>query len=456
MAGKRKVVYVCSDCGFDTPKWQGKCPNCGSWNTMVEETVSDVKPNSFAARAVRRPAAEPVAISSVTTERESRTSTGLSELDRVLGGGMVKGSLVLVSGEPGIGKSTLLLQACGSLCEAGPVLYVTGEESLSQIKMRAQRLAIDSSRLFVLAETELDSIWSAVEKVSPGVVIVDSIQTMFNPQVASTPGSVAQVRECTMALMQYAKAHGVSMILVGHVNKDGGIAGPKVLEHMVDTVLNFEGDRHAAYRMLRAAKNRFGSTNEIGIFEMCEKGLAVVPNPSAAMLSGRPDGASGSCVAAVLEGTRPLLAEIQGLVTKSAYGSSRRTSAGIDYNRAMLLLAILEKRGGFMLSAYDAYINVVGGLSLDEPAVDLAVIMAIASSYLEKPLLDNLAVFGEVGLSGEIRSVSGAVQRVSELARLGFEKCIIPRSCAEQITVKGMECIGVSSIQEALHAGFKK
>ena len=456
MAGRKKVVYVCSECGFDTPKWQGKCPNCGSWNTMVEETISDVKTNSFAAKTAHRPMSEPIAISAVTTEHEARISTGISELNRVLGGGMVKGSLMLVSGEPGIGKSTLLLQACSGLCQAGSVLYVTGEESLSQIKMRAQRLSINDERLFIFAETELDRIWNAVDKTSPGVVIIDSIQTMFDPQIASTPGSITQVRECTMALMQYAKTHGVSIILVGHVNKDGGIAGPKVLEHMVDTVLNFEGDRHAAYRMLRAAKNRFGSTNEIGIFEMHEKGLAVVPNPSAAMLSGRPEGANGSCVTAVLEGTRPLLAEIQGLVTKSAYGSARRTSAGIDYNRAMLLLAILEKRGGFMLSSYDAYINVVGGLSLDEPAVDLAVVMAIASSYLEKPLLDNLAVFGEVGLSGEIRSVSGAAQRVAELSRLGFEKCILPRACLDQISVRGIECVGVSSIQDALHAGFKK
>lgn len=456
MAGKKKVVYVCSDCGFDTPKWQGKCPNCGSWNTMVEEVISDVKENNFAARTARRPMTAPVAISDVSTEHEQRVSTGLSELDRVLGGGMVKGSLVLVSGEPGIGKSTLLLQACRALCATGSVLYVTGEESLSQIKMRAQRLDINDSRLLIFAETELDAIIAAIEKTQPNMVIIDSIQTLFNAQVASTPGSVSQIRDCTMALMQYAKTHGVSIILVGHVNKDGGIAGPKVLEHMVDTVLNFEGERHASYRMLRAAKNRFGSTNEIGIFEMQEKGLVVVPNPSAAMLSGRPEGASGSCVTAVLEGTRPLLAEIQGLVTKSAYGSSRRTAAGVDYNRAMLLLAILEKRGGFMLSAYDAYINVVGGLTLDEPAVDLAVVMAIASSYLEKPLLDGLAVFGEVGLSGEIRSVSGAAQRVSELARLGFSKCIVPRACIGQVTAAGIMCIGVSSIQEALQTGFSK
>ena len=456
MAGKKKVVYVCSDCGFDTPKWQGKCPNCGSWNTMQEQVVSDVKTTGFTGQILPKTQSRATPITQIRTETEARTLTGISELDRVLGGGMVKGSLVLVSGEPGIGKSTLLLQSCHALCASGDVLYVTGEESLSQIKLRAKRLNIHDDRLFILAETNLDSIWSVLQEVSPSVIIIDSIQTMFNPQIPSTPGSVSQVRDCTMALMQYAKGHGVSIILVGHVNKDGGIAGPKVLEHMVDTVLNFEGDRHASYRLLRAVKNRFGSTNEVGIFEMGEKGLVVVPNPSAAMLSGRPEGASGSCVTAVLEGTRPLLAEIQGLVTKSAYGAARRTAAGIDYNRAVLLLAILEKRGGFMLSSYDTYINVVGGLNIDEPAVDLAVVMAVASSYLEKPILDNLAVFGEVGLSGEIRAVSGAAQRISELSRLGFQRCIVPRACLDGIGEKDMEIIGVSSIQEALHAGFKK
>lgn len=456
MAGKRKVVYVCSECGFDSPKWQGKCPACGSWNTMTEETVVPVKQDSFASRTFPHTASQPIAISQVESGLEQRLSTRLSELDRVLGGGLVEGSLVLVSGEPGIGKSTLLLQACASLCGHGPVLYVTGEESLSQIKMRAKRLHISHERLYVFAETELDSIWSAIEKISPSVVIIDSIQTIYNPQTAATPGSVSQVRECTLSLMQYAKTHAVSIILVGHVNKDGGIAGPKVLEHMVDAVLNFEGDRHSSYRLLRAIKNRFGSTNEVGIFEMHETGLSVVPNPSAAMLSGRPENASGSCVTAVLEGTRPLLAEVQGLVTKSAYGSARRTSAGIDYNRAMLLLAILEKRAGFMLSSYDAYINVVGGLSLDEPAADLAVVIAIASSYLEKPVPQNVAVFGEVGLSGEIRSVSGASQRIAELARLGFQKCILPKACMNDLSSTGaIQCIGAATIQEALKAAFE-
>ncbi len=451
---KTKSVFVCSECGFDTPKWQGKCPSCGQWNTMAEMTISK---SSLSSTDALRPLAEamPKPISKIGEQEEGRISTEISELDRVLGGGMVKGSLVLVSGEPGIGKSTLLLQTCKGLSKSGNVLYVTGEESLSQIKLRSNRLNVNEENIYIYAETQLDRVLNAAQQINPTVMIIDSVQTIFQPELTSTPGSVTQVRDCTMRLMSYGKNNNISIVLVGHVNKDGGIAGPKVLEHMVDAVLNFEGDRHVSYRMLRAVKNRFGSTNEIGMFEMGNEGLSQVLNPSAALLSGRPEGASGSCVVATLEGTRPVLAEIQGLVTKSAYGSSRRTSAGIDYNRAVLLLAILEKRGGFMLSAYDAYINVVGGLNLDEPAVDLAAILAIGSSYLERSIAPDLAVFGEVGLSGEIRGVTGATQRLAELKRIGFSKCILPKTNAAELKdIKGIELIPVSNISEALKKCF--
>lgn len=456
---KKKTVFVCTECGYDAPKWSGKCPQCGQWNTMTEETVSVAPEGSFGARVASagHGASAPTPVDDICGGEGERTQTGIAELDRVLGGGMVQGSLVLVSGEPGIGKSTLLLQASRMLCRAGRVLYVTGEESLAQIKLRATRLGIGGRELLIYAETELSSVLSTAERLAPAVIVVDSIQTMYDAQVGSVPGSVSQVRECTMRLMQFAKTRGISVILVGHVNKDGAIAGPKILEHMVDTVLSFEGERHATYRMLRATKNRFGSTNEMGLFEMTGEGLVDVPNPSAALLSGRPEGASGSCVAAVLEGTRPILAEVQGLVTKSAYGASRRTSAGVDYNRAVLLLAILEKRAGLMLGAYDTYINVVGGLSVDEPAVDLAVAMAVASSYLEKPIAGELAVFGEVGLSGEVRSVAGAAQRISELHRLGFQKCILPKACLTGLKVPaGMELFPVSDVREAIKTGFGK
>lgn len=453
---KKKTVFLCTECGFDAPKWSGKCPQCGQWNTMVEETVVSAPEGSFGARAVSAgQGGVPTPLDDIRADEGERTQTGIAELDRVLGGGMVQGSLVLVSGEPGIGKSTLLLQASDKLCRSGTVLYVTGEESLSQIKLRAARLGIGGRALLICAETELTSVLSTAERLLPSVIVIDSIQTMYDAQVSSVPGSVSQVRECTMRLMQFAKMRGVSVILVGHVNKDGAIAGPKVLEHMVDTVLTFEGEQHATYRMLRATKNRFGSTNEMGLFEMTGEGLVDVPNPSAALLSGRPEGASGSCVVAVLEGTRPILAEVQGLVTKSAYGASRRTSAGIDYNRAVLLLAILEKRAGLMLGAYDTYINVVGGLLLDEPAADLAVAMAVASSYLEKPIAGDVAVFGEIGLSGELRSVAGAAQRISELRRLGFGKCILPKACMAGLKgTAGIELLPVSDVREAIRMGF--
>ena len=446
---------MCSECGYDSPKWVGRCPSCGAWNTMVEEVVAPQTKKAGTFELNGGYASKPVRLSDIRQNREEWITTGSGELDRVLGGGIVKGSLVLISGEPGIGKSTLLLQTCQNLCAERSVLYVTGEESLTQIKMRADRLSVDRSSLYILPETNMDSIMAQIENTHPDFVFVDSIQTMYSEDIGSVPGSVGQVRECTVRLMQFAKNSGVPVVLVGHINKDGNIAGPKILEHMVDTVLTFEGERHNSYRMLRASKNRFGSTNEIGVFEMTGDGLIDIPNPSAALLSGRPQDACGSCVVATIEGSRPLLSEIQGLVTKSAYGSARRTSAGIDYNRTVLLLAILEKRAGLMLGAFDAYVNVVGGLTLDEPAVDLGVMLAIVSSYLDRPVRHDLAVFGEVGLSGELRAVSGASQRINELSRLGFKYCILPRSCMEGIKNTGdITLYPVSDIKEAIHICF--
>ena len=451
---KKKTVYVCSNCGYDTVKWMGQCPNCGEWNTLSEFSVSENKRNNFGEeKSIRKN--KPMAIADIDVNAEIRIKSGIEEFDRVLGGGIVKGSLTLISGEPGIGKSTLLLQACQKLADENSVLYISGEESPAQIKIRAERTGVTSDNIKILAETNLEDIVFTAKEENPSFIIIDSVQTIYDPKLPSAPGSVTQVRECTMALMQLAKQNEISVFLVGHVNKDGNIAGPKIMEHMVDTVLYFEGEKHISYRLLRAAKNRFGSTNEIGLFEMTAEGLKDVSNPSAALLSGRPENVSGSCVAATLEGTRPMLSEIQGLVTKTVYGSGRRTAAGVDYNRAVLLLAILEKRVGMMLSSYDAYINVVGGLRLDEPAIDMAVAVSIASSYLDKPVSADVVLFGEIGLSGEVRAVSGAAQRIQEIKRLGYKKCILPEGCRADVrNIEGIELVFVKDISQAIKAAI--
>ena len=453
---KTKTIFYCTECGNETPKWVGKCPACGSWNTVVEQPAESKKRTTPAqSRGTVRGFSlnHPKPIREVETTNELRFRTGLSELDRVLGGGAVQGSLVLVGGAPGIGKSTLMLQICESLCQSSKVLYVSGEESERQIKLRADRLGVHSEGLYLLAETNLEDILESASELRPDVLIVDSIQTMYHGEHTSAPGSVAQVKECTMALMQLAKGQGVTVFVIGHVNKEGSIAGPKVLEHMVDCVLYFEGEPHMSYRILRAAKNRFGATNEIGVFEMADSGLTQVPNPSETLLAGRPLDTPGTCVTCVMEGVRPILAEIQALLAPSGYGNARRTSNGFDYNRAMLLLAVLEKRGGLMVSGCDAYINVIGGLSLDEPAADLAAIIAMASSFRDKSVPSSLAAIGEVGLTGELRSVSALGQRLSEVRRLGFTQCLIPaRNSARFQEPDGLQLIRVKNIREALAA----
>ena len=452
---KQRTVFYCTECGNETPRWQGQCPACGAWNTLTEAPQRPKSENKAAA-AAHRARQTPEKLSELETEEEIRFSTGVGELDRVLGGGAVRGSVVLVGGAPGVGKSTLLLQLCGLIGRSERVLYVTGEESRRQLKMRAQRLGVSEGEIFVLAETQVSEILSVAEELQPTVVIIDSIQTMFDAEVSATPGSVSQVRESTMAIMRRAKSDGFTAFVVGHINKEGAIAGPKVLEHMVDCVLYFEGEQSMSYRILRAAKNRFGSTNEIGVFEMADTGLREVPNPSASLLSGRPQDTPGTCVACVMEGSRPILAEIQALVAQSGYGSARRNSNGIDYNRAMLLLAVLEKRGGMSVSGCDAYINVVGGLQLDEPAADLATLLAVASSFRDAPIGSDLAAVGEVGLSGEVRSVQQLNLRLSEIARLGFSRCIIPaRIKGDVIQPKGLELIRVKSIREAIKAALQ-
>ncbi len=443
---KQKTVFLCGDCGYESPKWYGKCPSCGAWNTMSEFKEKPVS----AARGTntfQRGESRPTLLKDIDTGDESRFHSGIGELDRVLGGGAVHGSFVLVGGEPGIGKSTLLLQMCQEMCKNARVLYVSGEESLKQIKIRAARLHISSPELYILAETINET-----ELLEPDILIVDSIQTVYKRDLTAAPGGTTQIKECAMSLMQYAKNRNVTIFIVGHVNKEGTLAGPKILEHMVDCVLYFEGESAGPFRCLRAAKNRYGSTNEIGVFEMSDHGLLEVQNPSAAMLAGHPQGASGNCIACVMEGSRPLLAEVQALAAKTQFGVPRRTAAGVDYNRMVLLLAILEKRCGLFLSSSDVYVNVVGGMRLDEPAVDLPMVLAIASSFRDKPLPEGVMSFGEVGLTGELRAVSNPGQRINEAYRLGFHTCIMPMQDVDEDLLQKMNIVRAKTVGDAIRA----
>lgn len=457
MAKGKTTAYFCSDCGYESAKWAGQCPACKAWNTMVEEPVSQVKTaNKGRAGAAARRGGEPrkpVTLAEITLDEEDRINTGFDELNRVLGSGIVRGSLVLVGGDPGIGKSTLLLQVCRKLAgQEQKVLYISGEESLKQIKLRANRIGAVNGPLSFLCETNLGTIEEVIRQTTPDVVVIDSIQTMYMEEVTSAPGSVSQVRECTNILMQIAKGMGVTVFIIGHVTKEGVVAGPRVLEHMVDTVLYFEGDRHASYRILRGIKNRFGSTNEIGVFEMREEGLREVKNPSEFMLDGRPADASGAVAACSLEGTRPLMLEVQALVTKTNFGMPRRTAAGTDYNRVNLLMAVLEKRCRYELSQFDAYVNIAGGMKMTEPALDLAIVMALISSYKDRAVNEKTVIFGEVGLSGEVRAVSMAEQRVNEAVKLGFTRCILPLVSLEKLKKRvDIELVGVGNVRDAIN-----
>ena len=450
MAKKDSTVYFCNECGYESSKWMGQCPTCKAWNTFVEEKVDKKMLSSSAKRNEAN--SKPVSFSQISTDEEQREIIGIEELDRVLGGGIVSGSLTLVGGDPGIGKSTLLLQVCKKLSDKGKeVLYVSGEESLRQIKLRAVRIGEMKDTLKLLCETNLAAIEEVIIKTKPAVAVIDSIQTMYDEEIGSAPGSVSQVREATAVLMRIAKEQGVSVFIVGHVTKEGTVAGPRVLEHMVDTVLYFEGDRHASYRILRAVKNRFGSTNEIGVFEMKNDGLNQVINPSEFMLNGKPLNSSGSIVSCSMEGTRPILIEIQALVSRTSFGFPRRQSAGSDTNRLNLLMAVLEKRLDMPLSDQDAYVNIAGGIKISEPAVDLGIVMAIVSSYRNKAIDDKTIAFGEVGLSGEVRAVSQAAARVSEAKKLGFETCIVPYGCIDSLKdIKGIKIVGVKNIAQAI------
>lgn len=451
MAKGKKTVYFCQNCGHEETKWLGQCPACKEWNTFVEEKVLV---SSVSAQTGAKTARDinVVSLSEVSADDHTRIETGMQELDRVLGGGIVPGSLVLVGGDPVIGKSTLLLQVCQKLAQERSVLYISGEESLSQIKLRANRMGEFQENLKLLCETNLDTIRNVIENRKPELVIIDSIQTMYSEDVSSAPGSVSQVRESTHVFMQLAKGLGITIFIVGHVTKEGTVAGPRVLEHMVDTVLYFEGDRHASYRILRGVKNRFGSTNEIGVFEMRQNGLVEVENPSEYMLSGKPENASGSVVACSMEGTRPLLIEIQALVCESNFGMPRRTAAGTDYNRVNLLMAVLEKRIGLHMSNCDAYVNIAGGIKMNEPAIDLGIVMALISSYKNRPVDEKMIVFGEVGLSGEVRAVSMPEQRVAEAKKLGFEICVVPEVSLDMVkNIKGIKIVGVKTVNDAMN-----
>ena len=453
MAKGKTSVFFCQSCGYESSKWMGQCPGCREWNTFVEEMVDKKSAAVLGKQKGTSAETKVLALSEIEMTYDKRVSTGMKELDRVLGGGIVQGSMILVGGDPGIGKSTLLLQVCRNLSEQNKrVLYISGEESLQQIKIRAQRIGLFGDSLKLLCETNLDTIKAVIDREKPDIAVIDSIQTMFNEEVSSAPGSVSQVRESTGVFMQIAKGKGISIFIVGHVTKEGVVAGPRVLEHMVDTVLYFEGDRHAAYRILRGVKNRFGSTNEIGVFEMRESGLEEVHNPSEYMLSGKPEGASGSVVACSMEGTRPILLEVQALVCRSNFGIPRRTAAGTDFNRVNLLMAVLEKRLGLKLGDCDAYVNIAGGIKMNEPAIDLGIVIALISSYKDKPVDEKTICFGEVGLSGEVRAVNMAEQRVLEAKKLGFEVCILPEVCKKTInSPKGIRLIGVRTIGDALN-----
>lgn len=450
---KIKSVYICSECGYESPKWYGKCPSCGEWNTMNEEIKETSKASAAAARSHATAYAPPVHISEISTTDEIRYQTGSKELDRVMGGGIVKGSLILLGGDPGIGKSTILLQICEHLGRNLKILYVSGEESKRQLKLRADRLGVNSDNLYILTQTDVELVCETIRQDKPDIVMIDSIQTMSLSELNSSPGSVTQVRESTNFFMRTAKSLDIPMIIVGHVNKEGSIAGPKVLEHVVDAVLHFEGDRQMSYRILRAVKNRYGSTNEIGVFEMTDAGLREVENPSLMLISGRPKNVSGTCIACAMEGTRPILAEIQALAASTGFGNPRRMCTGFDYNRMNLIIAVLEKRAGYYFNNTDAYVNVVGGLRMDETAVDLAVAISLISSLKDVPINDNAIAFGEIGLAGEIRSVSHAQQRLNEAVRLGFEKIIIPAHNSKDITIPdGVEVIPVKNVRQAFEA----
>lgn len=454
MAKGNKTVFFCQNCGYESAKWMGQCPGCRQWNTFVEEVVDTKKITSGSQHAASHTDIRPISLQEIRTDKEDRVTSGIRELDRVLGGGIVPGSLTLVGGDPGIGKSTLLLQVCRKLSLGGhKVLYISGEESLRQIKLRADRIGTFNEQLQLLCETNLSLIEEVIKRGKPEIVVIDSIQTMYSEEVSSAPGSVSQVRAATSVFLQIAKGYTISIFLVGHVTKDGNVAGPRVLEHMVDAVLYFEGDRHASYRILRGVKNRFGSTNEIGVFEMRQEGLTEVANPSEFMLSGRPEDASGSVVACSMEGTRPILIEVQALVCRSNFGIPRRTAAGTDFNRVNLLMAVLEKRARFNLSDYDAYVNIAGGIKMNEPAIDLGIVLALVSSYKDIAVDEKTAVFGEVGLSGEVRSVNMSEQRVSEVKKLGFEKVILPAASMKGLAnVTGIRLVPVANVKEAIEA----